>query len=275
VRSPLVYAWWALMSSIAVLNIVLWSRVRVRAQREIAADAPGNGPRRMHLALSGIYVFVCAFRSFLPRADVQKICLVNSWFSTVFVGRSVATVAEVCFVAQWAVFLREVGVSTGDRTAQVLSRVLVPLICVAETCSWYAVLSTNYLGNTCEESIWTLTATLTLIGMLSARRHAPPVLRRLLGIGSAIACGYVAFMCFVDVRMYFTRWRADVATGRAFLSIGEGLHVLLTRWYVTFRFEDWRTEMPWMTLYFSVAVWISIYLLRLAPLRSLDGDRKN
>ncbi len=57
------------------------------------------------LVLCAAYVFGCAFRSFLPRADVQRICLFDHWTSSVAVGRSVATIAEVCFVAQWAIML--------------------------------------------------------------------------------------------------------------------------------------------------------------------------
>jgi len=33
--------------------------------------------------LSAVYVFGCAFRSILPRADVQRICLFNTWLSSV------------------------------------------------------------------------------------------------------------------------------------------------------------------------------------------------
>jgi hypothetical protein len=51
------------------------------------------------LFLSAAYVFACAFRSFLPRADIQRICLFDTWLSSVTVGRSVATVAEICFTA--------------------------------------------------------------------------------------------------------------------------------------------------------------------------------
>jgi hypothetical protein len=53
------------------------------------------------LSLSTPFVLV-AFRSFLPRADVQRITLVDVWLSGVLVGRTVATIAELCFVAQWA-----------------------------------------------------------------------------------------------------------------------------------------------------------------------------
>jgi hypothetical protein len=30
---------------------------------------------------------------------------------------------------------------------------------------------------------------------------------------------------------------------------------------VSYRWEDWKTEIVWMTLYFSVAVWFSISLI--------------
>src|SRR5262245_1523527 len=56
--------------------------------------------------LSAAYVFGCAFRAILPRADVQRICLFDTGVSSVFVGRSVATIAEICFVTQWAIVLR-------------------------------------------------------------------------------------------------------------------------------------------------------------------------
>ena len=63
----------------------------------------------MMVLLCAAYVFGCAFRSILPRADVQRIALFDTWLSSVFVGRSVATIAEVCFVIQWAIVLRQLG----------------------------------------------------------------------------------------------------------------------------------------------------------------------
>ena len=60
------------------------------------------------LFLSAAYVFGCAFRSVLPRGDVQRICLFDTWLSQPsLVGRSVATVAEICFIIQWALVLRQ------------------------------------------------------------------------------------------------------------------------------------------------------------------------
>jgi hypothetical protein len=41
--------------------------------------------------------------------------------------------------------------------ARSISNAIVPLIVVAEGCSWYAVTTTSYLGNTLENSLWALT----------------------------------------------------------------------------------------------------------------------
>jgi len=70
------------------------------------------------LLLCAIYVFGCAFRSVLPRADVQRICLFDTWLSSVLIGRSVATLAELCFALQWAIVLRELAKITHSDTAK-------------------------------------------------------------------------------------------------------------------------------------------------------------
>jgi len=69
-------------------------------------------------------------------------------------GRSVATVAEICFAAQWAIILYQLGTMTGADTTVNAAWVILPLIVIAECFSWYAVLTTHYLGNAIENSIW-------------------------------------------------------------------------------------------------------------------------
>ena len=117
------------------------------------------------LFLCAAYVFGCAFRSFLPRADVQRICLFDTWLSSVAVGRSVATVAEICFAAQWAIVLHRLGGVAGVDATLNIAWVIVPLIVVAQCCSWYGVLTTNYLANAIENSIWAVTFLLVGIGL--------------------------------------------------------------------------------------------------------------
>jgi len=146
--SPGIAAWMWFLAAITVLNVGVWLRTAIALQRERALQGPERRDyRRRQLLLSALFVAGCAFRSIFPRADVQRICLYDNWLSVVLIGRAVATVAELAFMTQWAFLVGE-SAGPGQRdVARLVSRVLVPLIAVAEICSWYAVLSTNYLGN--------------------------------------------------------------------------------------------------------------------------------
>jgi hypothetical protein len=254
--------WWLFLAGVSLLNLLIWIWTFVQAQGDRERKSLSVYARAV-LWLSFIYVIVCAFRSVLPRADVQKIVLFDTWFSSVLVGRSVATVAEVSFVAQWSIVLYYVSKAAEVRLAQRISKVTVPLILFAECCSWYAVITTNYLGNTCEESTWGITYTLITIALFSLAPHFKGRAKRIIAAGAVCSLLYVGFMATHDVPMYFTRWRADVAAAKNFLGFSDGIHELNTRWVLTHKIEDWVEEIPWMSLYFSIAVWASLALCRI------------
>jgi hypothetical protein len=69
-------------------------------------------------------------------------------------------------------------------------------------------------------------------------------------------------MFSLDVPTYAARWAADQAAGKHYLTIGEGLEDVAHRRVVSYRWDDWKTEVVWMSLYFSAAVWISISLVQ-------------
>ena len=196
----------------------------------------------------------------LPRADVQRIALFDTWLSSVLVGRSVATIAEICFVIQWAIVLRQLAGMARSDTVRNVAGTIVPLIVVAECCSWYAVITTSYLGNAVENSIWAaafLLIAVALIRLLGAFRGIARI-----GLGVAIAGigAYLAFLVAIDVPMYFARWQEDLANGKPLFGLLAGLHDAGTRLTVTHDFAHWRDEMAWMALYFSDAVWSSLAL---------------
>ena len=212
------------------------------------------------MLLCAIYVFGCAFRSVLPRADVQRICLFDTWLSSVLIGRSVATLAELSFALQWAIVLRELAKITHSDTAKNIAKLIVPLIALAECCSWYAVISTNFLGNVLENSLWTVTFALigvALVRLALSFRGPAKFAIAAAATGTAV---YVLFMCGIDVPMYFARWQTELADGTQYLGLFSGLHDLATRWVVTHSIARWHNEIPWMSLYFSVAVWMSLVL---------------
>src|SRR3954453_22058414 len=151
--NPLAW-WWGLLTLVSGVNIAVWF-VLYRRLQEPPAGTPGSASGiEIMLLLCAAYVFGCAFRSSLPRADVQRICLFDTWLSSVVVGRSVATVAELCFAAQWGIVRHLLGLMPGAGTVLTAAWVILPLILIAECCSWHAVLTTNYLGNAIENSIW-------------------------------------------------------------------------------------------------------------------------
>jgi hypothetical protein len=263
--------WWFLLCAVSALNVLALSASALALRwRPSNVSSEVYASRRLQLLLSAGYVFGCAYRSALPVYDVQRLCLFDSWLSSVIVGRSVATFAELCFVTQWALLLWQFSHTTGSRAGKTTALALVPLIAIAETFSWYAVLTTANVGHVVEESLWGLSAALLVASVVSIRKRCPAALQPLLAATCAAGIVYVAFMFMVDVPMYWSRWNADQMSGRAYLSLSQGVADASGRWVVSHRWADWKNEIAWMSLYFSVAVWLSIALIH-APLLLESG----
>jgi hypothetical protein len=263
-----VFSWWSALCAVAALNIAAWAASAVALERRQGRlGAEGYASRRLQLLLSAGYVFGCAFRCAYPVYDVQRTCIVDSWLSSVIIGRSIATVAELCFVAQWALLLREVSHSAHSSFGKVASAWIVPMIVVAELCSWYSVLTTSNLGHVFEESIWAFSAAIVVASLVAIWPRCQRALRPLLAVCCAGGFAYVAYMVSVDVPMYWARWVSDEASGRGYFSLVQGALDASACWNVSHRWEDWKSEVVWMSLYFSVAVWLSIAMVHSPPAR--------
>lgn len=265
-QSPAVMAWWIVLSLVAFVNIGWWLAVA----RRVAADPPCEesaleAQRHWRLTLSALFVLGCAFRSWLPRAEGQRICLLDTWWSNAMLGRSVATIAELALAAQVSMVLGTAARAAGSPFAEIVSRLLLPFIAVAELFSWYSALTTNFIGSVVEESIWAGCAALTGLALVALRPRLRGARRTLISAALILSASYVGFMGTVDVPMYWRRWQADQTAGKVYLSLEEGRRDAQRRWVPTRRWEDWRQEIPWMSLYFSAGVWISLALIRTPP----------
>jgi hypothetical protein len=257
--NPLAW-WWGMLTLVSGANIAVWFLLYRQLHEQPTGNPGSTSGIELMLLLCAAYVFGCAFRSFLPRADVQRICLFDTWLSSVVIGRSVATVAELSFVAQWAIILHQLGTMTGADTTLNAAWVIVPLILIAECFSWYAVLTTHYLFNAIENSLWAVAFFLVGTGLcrLLPEFHGP--VRVVLAVAITGIAAYLVFLVTIDVPMYLNRWRADVADGSKRLGPLEGLRDVSTRWVVTHDLAEWKDEIAWMSLYFSAAVWASLAL---------------
>jgi hypothetical protein len=252
--------WWSLLTLVSTVNIAVWFVLyRWLLEQPTGGLASQSGIQLMLLLCAG-YVFGCAFRSFLPRADVQRICLFDTWLSSVMVGRTVATVAEICFAVQWAIILYQLGTMTGADTVTNIAWVIVPMILIAECFSWYAVLTTHYLYNAVENSIWAVVFFLIGVALCRLLPEFNGPVRVVFAVAiTGIVC-FLAFLMTVDVPMYLSRWQAEVGDGSKLLRPLEGLRDVSRRWVVTRDLAEWKDEIPWMSLYFSAAVWSSLAL---------------
>ncbi len=260
-------SWWQLLCAIAGLNLIAWTASTAWLHRN-RPDGTTWPHQRLQLLLSALYVLGCGYRSFLPVFDVPRVVMVDSFASSVLVGRTVATIAELSFAAQWALLLRGAALSTGHRFTHAVALAVLPMIALAEVNSWYAVLTTRNIGHVVEETLWGAAALLSVIAMVGLWPQTSAKGKRWLGLAIVAGSLYAAYMFFIDVPMYWARWVADEAAGRTYTTLWAGAADASSRWTVSHDWAHWRSEVVWMTLYFSVAVWISIGMAHVRlPLR--------
>ena len=100
-----------------------------------------------------------------------------------------------------------------------------------------------------------------MTSLLALWRSVLPALRPLVLAVCALGVAYVAYMFLVDVPMYWQRWSDEGSRHQPVLGLWQGVVDTASRWVVTQRWADWRSEVVWMSVYFSVAVWASIGLI--------------
>ena len=255
--------WWGLLTLVSGINIAVWFALYRELPPAGRAPAAASGIGMMLLFCAAVCLrlrlqVISAARGRAADPACSTPGCRASWSD----GRW-RLVAEIAFVAQWAILLHQLGTMTGAETTVNAAWVIVPLILIAECLSWYAVLTRNYLGNAIENSLWAVAFFAVGVGAVPAAAGIP---RRRPGVVLAVA----------DRRPRRPIWafldddrRADVpealadrrgrrrqatdAARRACATSG-------TRWVVTHDLAEWKDEMAWMALYFSLAVWSSLAL---------------
>ena len=255
--------WWASLTLFSILNIVFWLKTyQWYKQTSHKWMIEEKSFIKLQLFLSAGYVFVCAFRSIVPRADVQKIVIWDTWLSSIMVGRSLATIGELCLAAQLALLLNYLSKKYNSSSVRLLSFLLFPILFMAEWFSWYSVLTTNYLGNTIEESLWCASGVLMILTSLILISKTTGKEKYLFGTMGFYGFLYVLFMVTIDVPMYYNRYIEDSMDGKTYYTLLQGFIEINTNWNPTTSYIDWQGELSWMFLYFTTAVWVSLGMIR-------------
>lgn len=259
------FIWWSLLCLLSVFNISLWLWTYSTFTSSPTKHASMNNYQRNQVVLSGIYVLVCTYRSIFPRIDLERYCLFDKQLSSIFFGRWSATIAEISFAAQFALFLYELGQEYNHPICQKFALALVPIIAVAQMFCWFGVLSLNHVYHAIEESIWAIIGAFIGIHFLNFAIYHPNNERLfILGlVGCVFSFLFFAFMVTVDVPMYISRWNDGKQTGRKHMIMRNGCADAWSRRVVTWDWNVWKEEVMWLTGYFSSAVWISLTLVHM------------
>ncbi|MGR9108787.1 MAG: hypothetical protein ACU843_17860 [Gammaproteobacteria bacterium] len=245
------FLWWKFLCFMAVINILVW--LVAIGMRSDFQNFSFSQP-----VLSGVYVLVCAFRSFFPRIDLERYCLFDTPISSVVIGRSCATVAEICFSIQCALLIYDLGVLLNAPTIISISYAIVPIIVLAQISCWYAALTLNHFWHGMEEFAWVVMVLLAAGCFLNGFILLSGFNQVLMGIGLLSGLGSIYIMLFFDIPMYFSRKQDGSRSGMKYLTITEGMNDALSRRVQTSDWEVWKKEALWITPYFTVGVWLSI-----------------
>lgn len=248
------WRWWTSLRAVSVFNALLWVGLLIG----LGVPADHGVP---HLICSGIFVAVCGFRSFFPRVDLERTVMLDHPLSGIALGRTSATIAEMSFTVQSALVLEVLGRAHGVSWVGVIAWVVGPLIAVAQTACWTAVVTLNHLWHGVEELLWTLYVLLAGAALIGIWPHATgTTLKGLLVLGLIGCVASAILMSGIDVPMYVKRYREGQAQGERFLGVGEGFRDAAVRREPTQDWAVWRHEVPWMSLYFSGGVWLSLVM---------------
>lgn len=251
---PQVLSWWRALCALAVLNVCLWLAV--------LHFGPVNGVHGgLQLALSGVYVAVCAYRSVLPRVDLERLVVVDTHLSSIFLGRAAATVAEICFALQLGLLVHQLGVHAHMPWVQTAAWAVPVFMVVAQGFCWHSVLTLNHITQAIESSLWAagFSWMAALLGVIALDSSGWVHALALFGILGSLS--FVAYVLSVDVPMYWRRYQHGRAHGLAYMRLDHGARDAWHRRVPSGNWAAWRADALWLTPYFSFGVWVSIAMV--------------
>lgn len=247
-------AWWRALRALAVLNVCLWLAALFFAP---VAGAHGN----LQLGLSGVYVLVCAYRSVLPRVDLERLVVVDSHLSSIFLGRAAATVAEICFALQLGLLVHQLGVHANLPRVQTAAWAVPVFMIVAQGFCWHSVLTLNHITQAVESTLWA-TGFAWMAALLGAVAWGSSGWVNALAIFGVLgAAVFVSYVLCVDVPMYWRRYQHGRTQGQVYMRLDHGARDAWSRRVPSGSWAAWKADALWLTPYFSLGVWISIAMV--------------
>jgi len=142
-----------------------------------------------------------------------------------------------------------------------IAYVIVPIIVLAQICCWHAMLTLNYFWHAIEEFLWVIMLALAAACCISGYFVLDGIPQLLMLVGLVSSIGAAAIMLFVDIPMYFRRTQQQTRLGVKYLGIAEGIKDAANRRNKKRKWRIWKTEVVWISSYFTIGVWLSIAMI--------------
>ena len=207
------------------------------------------------------------------------------YLSCAVIGRTLATIAELCFISQISILINELSEdvlnfsSLGLKLNRFCAYLIFVLILIAETISWIGILTKNQLFNCGEESLWMISILIALICFMNIfinrKKNSNNVyLNLFFFLFFLVGTMFVLYMFLVDILMYYKRWKLSEDKNMKYLGIIEGYYDASYCHELTKNYSEWKEDIMWMTPYFSFCVWASISFITLIPNNYLEKEEK-
>lgn len=271
--------WWLILSFVSILNIICISGF-------IAFLKNKNNKLIYLLIFSFIYTIVCAIRAIWPRKDVEQTCLFDSKISTILIGRILATIAEISYIILilmvFTIITNDVNKIKKNKRNYIfiLIKLVLLLIIIAQVFCWFGLITKYYMWNAFEESLWTISAFILLIIsfihykslQIKNKNKKVKSILSFCKVFIIISIMYIIFMCFIDVPMYYNRWKDSYNRNVNWNDFINDLkkynkNLTIERFYnlnkckkISRDIAEWKMEIPWLTGYFTFGVW-STYII--------------
>jgi hypothetical protein len=246
--------WWRGLSVLGISNVMLWLGILYFGPRD-------NPYCAIQLVLSGVYVFVCAYRSIFPRIDLERLVVVDSTLSNIFLGRTAATIAEICFGLQLGLLVHQLGAHAELPIVQHTAWAIPLFMTIAQAFCWHSILTLNHVTQAIESLLWAagfswMAALLTIIALdTNGLVHALAI------AGIVVSGAFVAYAVAIDIPLYLRRFHNGRALGQSYLSITHGVKDAWNRREMSHSWDRWKDDALWLTPYFSVGAWFSMALI--------------
>ena len=147
---------------------------------------------------------------------------------------------------------------------------MVFLISIAQIFCWIGIITQDPSYNAIEESLWTIFG-FTIFVIYSVlylninNFNQTLKIKKLKSIIPIILIStllYILFMTLNDVPMYIKRAKQSKDKNVQYNNLMDGIQSMKKCKKATSSFKEWKEDIPWLSLYFTLSVWGSIYILK-------------